>query len=398
MPLRSIPLDPADPFQEVLAESARRRETRWGAASPADAPRRAGIVGGGLMGRSIAAAAVDAGIEVILVDSDEAVRSCAANRIAAELAAGYGHSAAKGAQLVGACLRVSLSLEALAACDLVLESIPENLPAKKALFGSLAPQLSPESVLATNTSTLPLRSMIENVPNQERFCGIHFCHPVARRPLVEIIAAEATSRQTVMTAVGLALRLGRFPVVVGDAAGFVVNRMLSPYLAAAFELLLDGVAPERIDAVALAHGMDKGPLELADEIGIDVLLHGALVLREGYPDRFIGSAVPITLVKARRLGTKTGAGIYRYDAVGNRHVDTSLDAILARRRRPPRRNPFTDYEIGYALFHSLGDEAAAILRDKVAAWPGDVAAACVLGLGFPSSEVEVNVADRDPAR
>jgi 3-hydroxyacyl-CoA dehydrogenase len=341
------------------------------------------------MGRSIAAAAVDAGMDVILVDSDEHARENAAAKIVGELAAGYCHASAPAAKIADDRLDIRDSLESLGECDLILESIPESLAAKKTLFSALAHHVSPEVVLATNTSTLPLRNVLESVPNHGRFCGIHFCHPVARRELVEIIAAETTSRETVTTAVGLALRLGRFPVVVGDAAGFVVNRMLSPYLSAAFELLLDGIGPKRIDGVALAHGVDRGPLALADEIGLDVLLHGALVLREAYPDRFIGSAVPIALVKARRLGTKTGAGVYRYDANGKRHYDPSLEAILARYRRPLRGRPRSDGEIGEALFHSLGGEAEAISREKVAAWSGDVAAICVLGLGFPRGEVQI---------
>ena len=375
--------DPHDSFEEILAESTRRRDTLWGTPDERDSPERLGLVGAGLMGTSIAAAAIDGGMDVVLVDSESLAREAANERVASELVTGYGRDPEEAALWVKEKLKVRESLEGLAECDVVLESISESPEAKKGLFDAIRPSLSEGTILATNTSTIPLRGMIEAVPHPERFCGIHFCHPVAKRRFIEIIASETTSKATVATALAFARRLKRFAIVVGDAAGFVVNRMLSPCLIAAFEMLLDGVSPERIDALALDYGLDKGPLALADEIGIDVLLHGALVLRDAFPERFTGSAVPIALVKAKRLGTKAGAGVYRYDADGTRRVDPTLDEALARYRRRRPTQDYTDRQIIDTLFKSLAEESTAILEEDVAIWPGDIAAACVLGLGFP---------------
>ena len=371
-----------NPFEAILAESGRRRTEAWGPAVAENAPKRLGIVGGGLMGTSIAAAAVDAGIDVVLVDSDAKARRAAAGRVADELREGYGHGPDSAERAVSK-MAVSDSLEPLAECDLVIESIAEAAVPKKRLFEELSKRVSTETILATNTSTIPLGQMVESVANPERFCGIHFCHPVAKRRFIEIIAPMTASKATIATALGLAERLDRFTVVVGDGAGFIVNRMLAPYLTAAFELLLDGIPPDRIDAVALAHGMDKGPLELADEIGIDVLLDGALVLRDAFPNRFAGSMVPIALVKAKRLGVKRGAGVYRYDEKGARQVDATLDAILEFYGRDRPTRSLTDEDIRQFLLGSLPTEATAIVDDGIAAWRGDAAIACVLGLGFP---------------
>lgn len=387
MPTENTPSDAHARFESLLKESVERRTRQWG--PPGAAPRRLGIVGAGLMGTSIAAAAVDADIEVVLLDSGVRARHAAGGRISDELVVGYGWSSGDGAD---AAAKVCLSdaFESLAGCDVVLESIFESAEAKRGLFKAIAPHLDSGAILATNTSTIPLSTMVEAAVDPACFCGIHFCHPVAKRRFVEIIACDTTSKETVAVALGLAERLGRFGIVVGDGAGFIVNRMLAPYLTAAFELLLDGVPPARIDAVALGHGMDQGPLELADEIGIDVLLSGALILRDAFPERFGGSMVPVALVKAKRLGVKSGAGVYRYDSDGKRHVDESLESILDRYRRPACSESPSDDEIGRALFQQLAAEAATIVEDGVAAWSGDISVACMLGLGFPEGEAAMN--------
>jgi 3-hydroxyacyl-CoA dehydrogenase len=172
--------------------------------------------------------------------------------------------------------------------------------------------MRPDALLATNTSSLSVDELAAGLTHPERFCGFHFFNPVHRMPLVEVVRGRKTSDATIVTAVALARRLGKTPVVVRDSPGFVVNRILMPYLREAMHLLEDGYPMLEIDAAMREFGMPMGPFEVLDEVGLDVAKNAAEVLTRAFPDRMTASPILEKMVAAGRLGKKSGLGFYRH--------------------------------------------------------------------------------------
>jgi 3-hydroxyacyl-CoA dehydrogenase len=368
-------------------------------------PRQLAVVGAGVMGSGIAAAGLAAGLDVVLVDSSPGA-----------LETGAGLAVEEAARLVSASplenqpggsprrdgeLRTSIDLAAVAAAEVVIESIVEKLDAKHAVFRVLERVTGPRTVLASNTSTYPIRRIAEAVGDPSRVCGIHFFVPVERRPLVEVVRGRATSDEATATAVALAGRIGKRAVVVGDSPGFLVNRVLMPYLNEAVELLREGVPVERIDAAARGFGMPVGPLELYDLIGLDTAFYAGLVMHDAFGDRIEASPVVPALVRAKCLGLKSGAGFYRHDPPVRpgtapertpRPVNDAVAAIVARYASEPHRvagagirERYPESLIVDRLFLPMVLEATLALDERVAASAEDVDLAVVHGLGFPAA-------------
>ncbi len=362
----------------------------WKQADPgvrsADTPihrvRCVGIVGAGIMGTAIAAACVARRLAVVLTDSDPEAVDDAARRIAAELLASGQSTDAE--DLVRQHVRATADPVAVATCDLVLESILETVPAKQAVYGLLQPHLGPRTILVSNTSTIPIHRLASGVSAPERFCGIHFFHPVRQRPLVEVIRGPLSSDETIAAAVTFGKQIHKTPLVVDDGPGFLVNRLLVPYLNEALELLLDGVPVDRIEHVAVQFGMAKGPLRLMDEIGLDTTLLGGRVLWEAFPERVVPSPLLISMVKSGLLGCKSGQGFFAYpDANPQTPRRQTLEALLATWRRDPV--PLSDDLIAARLLLPMVLEASRLLQEGVVRSPGDIDLAVLLGLGFPSA-------------
>src|SRR5690606_18614091 len=190
------------------------------------------------------------------------------------------------------------------------EAIVENLDAKKALYRDLEPKLRPDAIIATNTSSIRLEDMADALERPGRFVGLHFFNAVPSLPLVEVIRGERTDEETMQRALAFVTQIGKVPLPCRSAPGFVVNRVLMPYMLEALNAHEDGHAFETIDAAAKAFGMPMGPIELADKVGLDVALHVARILSGP-----LGRTVPRALeakVEAGELGEKPGAGFYRY--------------------------------------------------------------------------------------
>src|SRR5205823_8975303 len=179
-----------------------------------------------------------------------------------------------------------------------------NEAAKTGVYKQLEPLLRPDAILASNTSTISITRMATALANPERFAGLHFFNPVERMPLVEVIRGEKTSDQTVATLVALAKQIGKTPIVVKDGPGFLVNRILFPYLNESLLLLEEGATPREIDKAATAFGMPMGPITLYDVVGLDTSLYAGKVLQAAYPDRAVISKVLEDLVASGRLGQK----------------------------------------------------------------------------------------------
>jgi len=237
-------------------------------------------------------------------------------------------------------------------------------------------------ILATNTSTLSVDAMAEALSRPHNFCGMHFFNPVHKMPLVEIIRGKATSHVTLATVVALALRLGKVPVVVRNGPGFVVNRILGPYLNEAGHLLAEGASIEAIDGAATAFGMPMGPLRLMDEVGIDIARKAGQILHEAFGDRMLPSAPLEALGTTERLGVKGGGGFYRYDgrkALGpDPELYGSLDGAV-----PTARKEISEADIRARLLLMMINEAARILDEGIVASAAELDLAMIMGTGFP---------------
>ncbi len=278
---------------------------------------RLGIVGSGIMGAGIAEVAAKAGIEVVLRSRAQAT----ADAMVASLEKSLGRQVEKGrleeqaAKEVLARVSAHHDLHALAGCDLVLESVVEDLDIKKDLFSRIGDVVSDTTILATNTSTLPVVELAATVENPGRVCGIHFFNPAPMMALVEIIRPITASDDTIATATAFAQACGKTTVEVQDRAGFIVNALLFPYLNNAVRLLENGTANrDDIDA-AMKGGCNfpMGPLALLDLVGLDTSLSILDALYAEFRDpNYAAMPTLRRLVAAGHLGRKTGRGFFEY--------------------------------------------------------------------------------------
>lgn len=281
------------------------------------------VAGAGLMGAGIAQTAITCGFDVTLRDVDDTlVRRGVENlkkRLESLVQKGKLGAAEREAAL--ARLHPTSSLEAAGRADFVIEAITENFEAKRDLFKRLDGLCKADAILASNTSSIPITRIAASTTRPDRFIGMHFFNPVPVMPLVEITRGRDTSESTLTTTVDLSKALGKTPITSLDYPGFIVNRMLVPFINEAIRALMEGLGTrEDIDQGArlgLHHPM--GPLELADFVGLDTHLYICGVLYEGLHDpKFAAPPLLQQLVDAGHFGRKTGRGFYRYGPDGSR--------------------------------------------------------------------------------
>ena len=361
------------------------RAKKLGASDAAQDVERAVVVGGGAMGAGIAGLMAQRGLHVRLTDLDLGVLAKAKARVQKGLNKRLSRRRMKPheAQAVQDRLAVSTDAGNLANTDLWLEAVVEDLALKQKLMSNaVASGLKSDAVIATNTSSLPIDAMADAVDAPERVVGVHFFNPPEKMPLVEVIRGSRTNDAAVATACKLALKLGKFPVVVQDRAGFLVNRCLSPYLNEATRLLLEGNEPEAIDRVMLDFGMPMGPCRLLDEVGFDVATKVSEVMHAAFPERMDPSPLFPAMVKAGLLGTKTGGGLF--DADGNnpsRAGRTVLDEL--RQKRAGGIRHATRTEILHRLIYPMIAEAYRCLDEGLVESTDDLDLGLVFGIGFP---------------
>ena len=284
------------------------------------------VAGAGLMGAGITQTAITSGYDVTLREVDDAVVSRGVESIKKRLDSlvqkGKLEAAKRDAAL--ARLRPTTSLEAAGRADFVIEAITESFEAKRELFKRLDGICRPEAILASNTSSIPITKMAAVTQRPDRFIGMHFFNPVPVMPLVEITKGRDTSDSTVAITLELSKTMGKTPITSLDYPGFIVNRMLVPFINEAIRALMQGLGTrEDIDQGAklgLHHPM--GPLELADFVGLDTHLYICGVLYEGLHDpQFAAPPLLQQLVDAGHFGRKSGRGFYRYGPDGSRVPD-----------------------------------------------------------------------------
>jgi 3-hydroxybutyryl-CoA dehydrogenase len=279
--------------------------------------RTIGVIGAGTMGNGIAHVCARGGYEVLLCEVEQKFLDRGLETVRKNLE----REAAKGKiavdEVASTLQRIhgALDREKLAACDFVVEAATEKFEIKKSIFADLDRILRPEVILASNTSSISVTKLAAATRRAERVIGMHFFNPVPVMKLVEIIRGMATSQETFDTVRDLTLKLGKTPVEVNDAPGFVSNRVLMPLLNEAMYAVMEGVAtPEAVDEVfklGMAHPM--GPLTLADFIGLDVCLDIMRVLQEGFGDpKYRPCPLLARMVDAGWLGRKSGRGFYKY--------------------------------------------------------------------------------------
>jgi 3-hydroxyacyl-CoA dehydrogenase len=324
------------------------------------------------MGRSIALVNLERGLHVVLCDISSTALDQAAVALRQEVPADR-----------QPLLTLTSSLAGLAACDLAIESVVESVKVKKQVFVHLETTLRPDAILASNTSCIAISQLAAGLATAGRLCGMHFCHPVRYRRLLEIVRGDQTTDETIALACAYARGLEREALLVKDAPGFVVNRILHRYLTEALTLLHEGAGVEEVDAAAVAFGLPWGPVTQIDEIGIDVVLRGGQILARAFPDTLVAPDLLIELFSRGRLGRKTGAGFYRYSENAPPRLDAEVRPLLAAR---PKRHAFSREQINRRLFGHVAEEAQRIVREGVVAQLDDVVRALVAGLGFPPRE------------
>lgn len=328
-----------------------------------DRPRSIHVVGGGVMGGDIAIWCALQGLQVTIEDLDKAR---------------LGQVVKRGQLLFTRVLKDRRAVEAaldrltpdpaghgVGRADLVIEAIFEDADAKRELFRRLEPRLRPDAILASNTSSIPLEELAGCLERPERLVGLHFFNPVDRMQLVEVVAMANSAPTALARAAALVTAIRRLPLPVKSSPGFLVNRILMPYLLEAVVLVEEGVAPAAIDRAATDFGMPMGPIRLADAVGLDICLSVAGIFARHY--RTEVPARLAELVAAGRLGRKSGRGFYDYRA-GESHPATESSLPAA--------------EIGDRLMLRLLNEAVACWRERVVADADLVDGGMIFGSGF----------------
>jgi 3-hydroxyacyl-CoA dehydrogenase len=283
-------------------------------------------------------------------------------------------------------LTPTLGFEGFASADLILEAVVEDLEIKRRVLSEIESRVRDDCLLATNTSSLSVDEIARALRRPERFIGLHFFNPVERMPLVEVVRGAQSLPAGVAAAVAFTRRLGKTPVVVRDAPGFVVNRLLMPYLAEALQVLLRGGDVEAIDRAMVRFGMPMGPLALFDQIGMDVAAKVAKVLAGAFGGRLPPFGALETLVEAGRLGAKSGKGFYVHEG-RKRRPDPEAAAMVRSSAGSSTRGGERDAPSGdrliQRLLYPVINEAARLLDEGVAESAAMVDLAMVFGTGFP---------------
>jgi 3-hydroxyacyl-CoA dehydrogenase/enoyl-CoA hydratase/3-hydroxybutyryl-CoA epimerase len=264
--------------------------------------------------------------------------------------------------------------------DLVIEAVFEDLKVKHAVVREVEDVLREDAIIASNTSTIPIALIAQASRRPERLLGMHFFSPVHRMPLLEVIPTSNTRADVVATAVSFGRELGKTVIVVKDAPGFYVNRILAPYLNEAGALLDAGASIEAIDDAMEQFGFPVGPLTLLDEVGLDIAAKSGGILHQAFGERMAPSQAMRAVVNAGRTGRKGKSGFYLYDADSKKGAaDSSVYSLLS----SPSRSSFTRDEIQQRCALALVNEAARALEEGIvrSARDGDIGA--VFGIGFP---------------
>jgi 3-hydroxyacyl-CoA dehydrogenase/enoyl-CoA hydratase/3-hydroxybutyryl-CoA epimerase len=364
-----------------FASNAMKKE-RGAEAEPAPL-RTVGVLGGGLMGGGIAAVtAIRAELPVRIKD------------ISAE---GVGHamkyswqlleSRVKRRQITAAQRQRQMALitgatdyRGFARRDVIVEAVFEDLALKQQMVAEVEQHCAPQTIFASNTSSLPIGEIAAQAQRPENVIGLHYFSPVDKMMLVEVIPHQGTADATIATTVALAKRQGKMPVVVADRSGFYVNRILAPYINEAMRCVLEGEPIEKVDEALVKFGFPLGPVRLLDEVGIDVGTKILPILEQAWGERFAAPQAFAAVLNDNRKGKKNGRGFYRYDGQGKgKRADKAIYALL--HIQPQHR--LDGALIAQRCVMMMLNEAVRCLDEEIVRSPRDGDIAAVFGIGFP---------------
>jgi 3-hydroxyacyl-CoA dehydrogenase/enoyl-CoA hydratase/3-hydroxybutyryl-CoA epimerase len=364
--------------------------------TPTEKVIHAAVIGAGVMGSGIAQWLSARGVTVILRD----IAREQIDRGLANIEKTYADAVKRGlmteekAKQGRARICGSTAPMELRDVRFVIEAASEKMNIKKEVFRELAMEAGPKTIVATNTSALPVSELADVTVSPEHVIGMHFFNPVSRMKLIEVVIAKQTSDETRQRTLAFSRQIGKLPVVVRDSPGFLVNRVLFPYLLDAAELFESGLEADKIDSALVQWGMPMGPLRLIDEIGVDITIDIGNTLERAYGKRDHVSAVLLWLRDQRMLGRKTGAGFYKYEGKKQKPNESLMQWRVVTGGADPGRGegstksqpgsspPATDVDLAHRLVFLMVNEAARCVEENVVDSPEDADYGMILGTGF----------------
>ena len=350
---------------------------------------RAAVLGAGIMGGGIAYQSALKGTPIIMKDIAQAGIDLGLAEAGKLLSKQVERGRMSVADMTGVLNKIqpALSYDGFDHVDIVVEAVVENPKVKHAVLTETEAKIREDAVLASNTSTISISHLAEPLKRPENFCGMHFFNPVHRMPLVEVIRGEKTGEEAIAKTVAYALAMGKKPIVVNDCPGFLVNRILSPYIGAFMGLVRRGVDFVTIDRAMERFGWPMGPAYLCDVVGIDTGVHAGAVMAEGFPDRmkYDFRTCHDVMFENERLGQKNGRGYYAYEADKKGRPKKVVDEEVAALLAPVIEGSETldDEAIVDSMMIPMCLEAVRCLEDGIAASATDVDLALIYGIGFP---------------
>ncbi|HCZ9281267.1 TPA: fatty acid oxidation complex subunit alpha FadB [Vibrio alginolyticus] len=352
--------------------------------------QRAAVLGAGIMGGGIAYQSALKGVPVLMKDIAQASLDLGMTEASKLLNKRLSRGRIDGFKMAGilASITPSLHYAGIENSDVIVEAVVENPKVKAAVLSEVESHVGDDTVITSNTSTIPINLLAKSLKRPENFCGMHFFNPVHRMPLVEIIRGEHTSDETINRVVAYAAKMGKSPIVVNDCPGFFVNRVLFPYFGGFSMLLRDGADFTKIDKVMeRKFGWPMGPAYLLDVVGIDTAHHAQAVMADGFPERMgkQGRDAIDALFEADKYGQKNGNGFYSYtiDKKGKPKKAFSEAILPVLADVCADKQDFDDQTIIQRMMIPMINEVVLCLQEGIIATPQEADMALVYGLGFP---------------
>lgn len=360
------------------------------AAKAAPATKKAAVLGAGIMGGGIAYQSASRGIPAVMKDINDHALSLGMSEAGKLLNKQLERGKIDGKKLVKvlASITPTLSYDGLQGVDTVIEAVVENPKVKGQVLAEVEAAVGQDTVIASNTSTIPISALAKNLKHPERFCGMHFFNPVHRMPLVEVIRGEHTSDDTINKVVAYAAAMGKSPIVVNDCPGFFVNRVLFPYFFAFNQLVTDGADFVAVDKVMeKKFGWPMGPAHLLDVVGIDTGHHAAEVMAQGFPERMrkSGKDAIDVMYEQQRFGQKNGKGFYAYstDRKGKLQKDLDPESVPLLAEIAGKPLELSSEDTIARMMIPMINEVVLCLEEGIIGSPAEADMALVYGIGFP---------------
>ncbi|WP_045371858.1 fatty acid oxidation complex subunit alpha FadB [Vibrio campbellii] len=352
--------------------------------------QRAAVLGAGIMGGGIAYQSALKGVPVLMKDIAQPSLDLGMTEASKLLNKRLSRGRIDGFKMAGilASITPSLHYAGIEESDVIVEAVVENPKVKAAVLSEVESHVGDDTVITSNTSTIPINLLAKSLKRPENFCGMHFFNPVHRMPLVEIIRGEHTSDETINRVVAYAAKMGKSPIVVNDCPGFFVNRVLFPYFGGFSMLLRDGADFTKIDKIMeRKFGWPMGPAYLLDVVGIDTAHHAQAVMAQGFPERMgkQGRDAIDALFEASKYGQKNGSGFYSYtiDRKGKPKKNFSEEILPVLADVCADKQDFDDQTIIQRMMIPMINEVVLCLQEGIIATPQEADMALVYGLGFP---------------